>query len=561
MKKIAFVITVLILLHGSNVFCEENIENSTTLQKSTINVLSTPELYDLASRWAQEYWMVKPGVKINVIKANNTGDAGMAGADLGFISGEYTFAGDGAPIWKMAVGRDVIVPVISLKNPYSEEIYKKGITPEELAQIIDEPEKRIWGNVVGNEQKLSIHIYILNDESVISSVGKFLSISRIPANGIYFVNADELITSIQADPYAIGFCKVANIIGTERLSMIEGISIMPLDKNGNGSIDYTEDIYNNLDAFTRGVWIGKYPRVLTNDVYCVSESQPVSETDIAFIKWVLINGQQFLPMAGFTDLAYGERQSNLARIHEINVIQIPSRNFYFLTPWVFIIIAFVVVVSLVISFVVYYRKSKKVSLLATKVAGSLQFSGSSAGVPKGLYYDKTHTWAFMEKDGMVKIGIDDFLQHVTGPVTRIEMRKAGEKFRKGDMILSIIQNGKRLTLYSPVSGVVIENNKMLTSNSSLINTSPYSEGWVYRIEPSNWIREIQFLDMAGKYKAWLSHEFSKLKDFIAISIKIEKAELEAVVLQDGGTLKGNILEEFGPEVWEDFQHHFLDMND
>jgi len=36
--------------------------------------------------------------------------------------------------------------------------------------------------------------------------------------------------------------------------------------------------------------------------------------------------------------------------------------------------------------------------------------------PGGLFYDKTHTWAFMEENGQVKIGINDFLQHVTGVI-------------------------------------------------------------------------------------------------------------------------------------------------
>ncbi len=139
------------------------------------------------------------------------------------------------------------------------------------------------------------------------------------------------------------------------------------------------------------------------------------------------------------------------------------------------------------------------------------------------------------------------------------MRKAGEKVRKGDVILSIIQNGKRLTVYSPVSGTIIDNNKKLASDSSDINTAPYTDGWVYRIEPTNWLREIQFLDMAEKYRSWLNNEFLRLKDFLAGSLRINKVEYERVILQDGGVLKDNILEEFGPHVWEDFQVHFLDM--
>lgn len=155
-------------------------------------------------------------------------------------------------------------------------------------------------------------------------------------------------------------------------------------------------------------------------------------------------------------------------------------------------------------------------------------------------------------------GVDDFLQHVTGPVTRLEMRRPGEKVRKGDMILSLIQNGKRLVVFAPVSGVIKESNSLLDSKYTLINSSPYTDGWVYRIEPVNWLREIQFMEMAEKYQTWLSSEFNRLKDFLASSLKVNKLEYDAIVLQDGGMLKDGVLEDFGPEVWEDFQSNFLD---
>ena len=64
----------------------------------------------------------------------------------------------------------------------------------------------------------------------------------------------------------------------------------------------------------------------------------------------------------------------------------------------------------------------------------------------------------MEQNGIVKVGIDDFLQHITGTITRIKMKNEGERVKKGDQILSIIQNGKQFNLYAPVSGIIREKN-------------------------------------------------------------------------------------------------------
>ena len=166
----------------------------------------------------------------------------------------------------------------------------------------------------------------------------------------------------------------------------------------------------------------------------------------------------------------------------------------------------------------------------------------------------------MEKNGTVRIGINDFLQHITGSITRIKMKDRGDKITKGEPLFSIIQNGKQLTIYSPVSGTIITSNDSLGTNSSLLNSLPYSDGWIYMVEPSNWKREIQFMIMGDKFSSWLNNEFSRVKDFLASSVNVKELDYSHVVLQDGGMLKDHVLEDFGPEVWEDFQTRFIDSS-
>src|SRR5665647_607980 len=97
--------------------------------------------------------------------------------------------------------------------------------------------------------------------------------------------------------------------------LAENIRLVPIDKNGNGKIDYMENIYDNLQDFSRGVWIGKYPRALAGNILSVSSEKPKSETELAFLNWVLTDGQQFLNANGFNDLVLNERQTQLARIN------------------------------------------------------------------------------------------------------------------------------------------------------------------------------------------------------------------------------------------------------
>ena len=141
-----------------------------------------------------------------------------------------------------------------------------------------------------------------------------------------------------------------------------------------------------------------------------------------------------------------------------------------------------------------------------------------------------------------------------------KIKETGDKIKKGETILTIIQDGKQLNIYSPISGKITSVNESVAFDSSLLNSSPYEKGWIYNIEPQNWSAEIQFLKMASNYKEWLKNEFTRLKDFISFCATNKADKLTGVVLQDGGEIKDNILENLGPEIWEDFQTNFIDTS-
>jgi len=261
---------------------------------------------------------------------------------------------------------------------------------------------------------------------------------------------------------------------------------------------------------------------------------------------------------GFSNLLYSERQAKVDLLNEESVTLLAAKEKNTASQGTLLILgAIMAIVFIVLTAIGYVNKRSDIWEKAS--LSPLVINKDFMDTPMGLYYDKTHTWAFMEQDGLVRIGVDDFLQHITGPLTRIKMRNKGEKIRKGDHVLSIIQNGKQLNIYAPISGTIKEQNKALDINTSIINSAPYSDGWIYRIEPTNWLKEIQFLIMVGKYKEWLQGEFSRLKEFLTDSVNSKGSEY-AYVLQDGGELKNGILMGLGPEVWEDFQTNFIDVS-
>ena len=576
-NRIFLFIGVFLLVCSNTSYCsirngKEKVTGSKRPIEHSLTVLSTAEMYPILDMWASEYSKVNPDTDIEVIqlKGSQTDEGLNIRDNLAFVSNENSDLLGEDDKWKMVVGRRAIVPVISPRNPYWDKIQQQGISADELAQLVNHPEKQTWGTLLGNGQTAPIHYYVINDESIQSHVGEFLGRDPSLIDGIIVGSGEEMISAIQKDPYGIGFCSMIDIIDFKNQRLIEEVNLLPIDKNKNGKLDYFENIYSDLDEFTRGVWIGKYPKSLIRTIYSVAAVKPSNQTEVAFLTWVLTGGQQFLNPAGYNDLAYSDRQSQkvaMLTTSPTQVNQLTRTGFLGskLSGLSLLSIIIICLIPFILAFmirdaVLRHKRQQRVDVQDAISISPTVFDENSVNVPSGLYFDKSHTWAFMEKNGMVRIGIDDFLQHITGRLSRIKMKNPGEIVKKGDEIMSIIQDGKQLTIYAPLSGTIKAQNQTLTSDASIMNSSPYTDGWVYMIEPKNWVREIDFLFMGEKYKEWLRKEFSRLKDFLAHSLKGNEVENVHIVLQDGGELKDGILENLGPAVWEDFQTQFIDSS-
>lgn len=156
-----------------------------------------------------------------------------------------------------------------------------------MAQIIANPENGNWGDLIGNAQEVPMHSYTTNDQSTLSVLKNFLNSNQSTVAGIQSLSSSEMISAIQKDSNGFGFCNLAQISDPENQNLLEGLKFVPIDKNGNGKIDYMENIYANVGSLARGVWNGKYPNGLSSNIYSVSFTKPDDATEVAFLKWVL----------------------------------------------------------------------------------------------------------------------------------------------------------------------------------------------------------------------------------------------------------------------------------
>jgi glycine cleavage system H protein len=188
-------------------------------------------------------------------------------------------------------------------------------------------------------------------------------------------------------------------------------------------------------------------------------------------------------------------------------------------------------------------------------------SESILRIPKGILFNKNHTWVHLLKSGVAEVGIDDFLLHVTGELKFTGLKEPGSFIRKGEVLAAADHNGKILKLYSPISGRIEKINALLTEDPAAKNDDPYEKGWICKINPEGWTEETGSYFLADEALAWTKAELQRFKDFLAGSVRKYSPEASMVLLQDGGELCDTPLAELPDEVWHDFQKSFLDLRD
>lgn len=217
------------------------------------------------------------------------------------------------------------------------------------------------------------------------------------------------------------------------------------------------------------------------------------------------------------------------------------------------IIAFLV---LLIPFWLFLNKKSNISRRIMRASGIA--SSNILSIPQGLFYSKNHTWTFLEKSGLAKIGLDDLLVHFTGQVKLIYLKNPDEMISKGEFLAEIIRDGKLLRIYSPVSGKFILPNPVLEESPELLNEDPYGKGWICEIQPTDWIEETKSYFLAEEAITWSAKELVRFRDFLARSAGKYFSDPSLVTLQDGGEINDEALSGMPREIWQDFQREFLD---
>ena len=122
-----------------------------------------------------------------------------------------------------------------------------------------------------------------------------------------------------------------------------------------------------------------------------------------------------------------------------------------------------------------------------------------ADIPENLKYLESHEWAKIEDDGTVTVGISDHAQELLGDIVFVELPQVGSSIEK-QADVAVVESVKAASdVYSPVSGEIIATNENLENAPETVNSSPYDDGWFFKVKPTN-IEEVSDLLDAEAYK-------------------------------------------------------------
>ncbi|NIQ97804.1 MAG: glycine cleavage system protein GcvH [Desulfuromonadales bacterium] len=124
--------------------------------------------------------------------------------------------------------------------------------------------------------------------------------------------------------------------------------------------------------------------------------------------------------------------------------------------------------------------------------------------PEELKYTEEHEWVLIEGE-LVTIGITDFAQDQLGDVVFVELPDEGSTVDAGKAF-GVVESVKAVSdIYAPVSGEVVEINSELVDSPEILNTSPYEDGWMLKVQPDDMAQLDDLMDAAG-YQKFIEEE-------------------------------------------------------
>lgn len=119
--------------------------------------------------------------------------------------------------------------------------------------------------------------------------------------------------------------------------------------------------------------------------------------------------------------------------------------------------------------------------------------------PADLRYTSEHEWLRITEGNIAVIGVTDFAQSELGDIVFVEIETVGQTLATNE-IFGTVEAVKTVSdLFLPVAGKILEVNPALANSPELVNSDPYGEGWMVKIEVAD-LAEVEALMDSAAYQ-------------------------------------------------------------
>ncbi len=161
-------------------------------------------------------------------------------------------------------------------------------------------------------------------------------------------------------------------------------------------------------------------------------------------------------------------------------------------------------------------------------------------VPAGVHLHPGHTWARLEADGVVTVGIDDFAHKLVGP-EKVDLPARGTRVAQGEPALALHEDGRAVPMVSPVDGVVLSVNPAVRAGGAAL-ADPYGAGWLFKVKAPRLAANLRQLHHSAPAARLLEEAGEALVRRMAPEL--------GQVMQDGGTPVHGIARALAGEEWD-----------
>ena len=167
------------------------------------------------------------------------------------------------------------------------------------------------------------------------------------------------------------------------------------------------------------------------------------------------------------------------------------------------------------SFISYEELKRNTADLLVKFVVKPKYTKVSGfRVADDYYHHLGHSWAHIEADGIVRIGIDDFTSKVFGPADMINLPSVGATLKQDEVGWVLTRNDHKAPMQSPVSGTVHAVNNRIKEQPGITHNDPYEAGWLFLLEPSSLENNLKELFLGKESFQWLEKENQRLLELL-----------------------------------------------